>query len=63
MQQCTVNSLCKDTPYKDNLDVRTMPLVNNHCILTAVVPLSQDRSMYGRIFLGNQSIHYKQILL
>ena len=41
----TVNSLCKDTRCKDNLDVRTTPLVTNHCILAAVVPLSKDNSM------------------
>ena len=38
----TVKSLCKDTHYKDRLNVRTAPLVTNHCILTAVVPLSKD---------------------
>ena len=41
----TVNSLCKDTQRKDNLDVRTTPSVTNHCILTAVVPLSKDNLM------------------
>ena len=41
----TVNSLCKDTRYKDNLYVRTTPLVTNHCILTAVAPRSQDNLM------------------
>ena len=38
----TVNSLCKDTQCKDNLDVRTMSLLTKHCILTAVVSLSTD---------------------
>ena len=41
----TVNSLCKDGSCKDNLDVRTMSLVTNHCILTAVVPLSKNNLM------------------
>ena len=46
----TVNSLCKDTRCKDtrctdNLDVRTTPLVTNHCLLTAVVPLGKDNSI------------------
>ena len=41
----TVNSLCKDTRCKDNLNVRTTPLITNHCILTAVAPLSKDNLM------------------
>ena len=41
----TVHSLCKDTRCKDNLNVRTAPLVTNQCILTAMVPLSKDNSM------------------
>ena len=36
----TVMFLCKD-----NLDVRTTPVVTNGCILTAVVPLSKDDLM------------------
>ena len=38
----TVNSPCKDTWCKDNLHVRTMPLATNHCILNAVIPLSNN---------------------
>ena len=41
----TVNSLCKGTRCKDNLDVRTAPLVTNRGILTAAVPLSKDNLM------------------
>ena len=41
----TVNSLCMDTQCKDNLNVRTMPLVTNHCILTTVGFLNKDYSM------------------
>ena len=26
----------------DMLDVRTLPLVTNHCVLTTVVPLGKD---------------------
>ena len=55
--QGTVNSPCKDTQCKDKLDVRTVPLVTNHCILTAVVLLNKDK------FLGNQSSRYKESLL
>ena len=46
----TVHSRCKDTRCKDNLDVRTAPLVTSHCILTAVVPLSKEDSMKRQIF-------------
>ena len=45
MNPSKVNSLCKDTRCKDKFDVRTTPLVTNHCILTAVVPLSTDNLM------------------
>ena len=41
----TVDSLCKDTRCKDNLDVSTTTLVTNHCLPTAVVPLSKDNAM------------------
>ena len=30
-------------------DARTTPLVTNHCILTAAVPLNKDNLMYGQI--------------
>ena len=40
--------------YKDDLDVRTTPLVTSHCILTSVVPLKMDN------FLGGQSSHYEE---
>ena len=56
----TVNSLCKDTQYEDKLDVRTMPVVTNHCILTAVVPLSNLTIRCKDNFLGNQSSCYKK---
>ena len=45
----TVNSYCDDTQCKHNLDSRTRPLVTNHCILTAVVPLHKDNLMWAQI--------------
>ena len=41
----TLNSLYTDTQRKDNSDVRATPLVSNHSILTAVVPLSKKNLM------------------
>ena len=38
----TVNYLCQDTRQRVVLGVRTMQMVPNHCILTALAPLSKD---------------------
>ena len=43
----------------DNLNVRTMPLVPNHCILTAVVPLSKDNVTTN--FLVTKAVVNKRI--
>ena len=37
--------LCEYTQCKDILNVRTTHMVINHCILTAVAPLSKDNLM------------------
>ena len=34
---------------EDTLDARTMQFTTNHCILTAVAPLRQDRSTKGQL--------------
>ena len=49
LQICTVPSQCKDTPSEDNLDVRSKKSGTDHCMLTAVVLLSKDNSMYGQL--------------
>ena len=48
-QCCTLTSLCKDTHFKDVLSIRKMQLVTNHCIVTAVAPLSKDSLIQGQI--------------
>ena len=46
----TVTSLWKDTQCRDVLDIRTMQLGTNHCIVTAVVPPSKENTMSGQVF-------------
>ena len=41
----TVTSSCKDTQCENILDVRTMQLGINHCIVGTVVPLNMDNLM------------------
>ena len=41
----TVTSLCKDTLCKDMLGARTAQSRSNHCMLTALEPLSKDNLM------------------
>ena len=57
----TVNSCCKDTRCKDNLDVRTTPLVTNHCVLTAVIPLSKGHSMFTVNLLVTKAVVTKRV--
>ena len=58
----TVKSHCKDAQCQDNLKLRTTPLVSNHCILTAVVLLSEENSMQGHI-CGKKSSCDRESLL
>ena len=52
----TMNSLCTYTRCKDNLDVATMPLVTNHCILTAVVTLNNGQLDVRTSFLVTKAV-------
>ena len=59
MQQvcATMLSSCKDTWYKNNLNVRTV----QHCSLSAIVPLSKDNLIQGQQY-GNQGSRCKGIV-
>ena len=46
----TVTFLCKDTQCKHILNVTTMQLVANDCMVTAVAPLRKGNLMWGQYF-------------
>ena len=69
-------SMSATTPFKvqsllfvRTLNVRTLHLVTNHCILTAVAPLSKDNSIQGQLswepkhsLPGEVTVHLRQLL-